>query len=97
MPGMHVSGMTITYNPAGAAGQRVQSIMVGNEEMRADATYVVAVTDFLATGTGDGYRGFGQASKREDVGLTDLEAVIRYLQGLPQPVRVEADRRYRAQ
>jgi 2',3'-cyclic-nucleotide 2'-phosphodiesterase/3'-nucleotidase/5'-nucleotidase len=93
--GMHVSGIKVTYNPAAAAGSRVQRIQVGNEDMRDDATYTVAVTDFLATGTGDGYRGFGLASRREDVGLTDLEAVIRYLENQPQPVRSNAgDRRY---
>ncbi|HEX6064141.1 MAG TPA: 5'-nucleotidase C-terminal domain-containing protein, partial [Longimicrobiales bacterium] len=71
-PGMHVSGITVNYNTAAPAGQRVTQIAVGNEPLRDDANYIVAVTDFLATGTGDGYRGFGSASKREDVGLTDL-------------------------
>ena len=92
--GMHVSGIKVTYNPAAAAGSRVQRIQVGNEDMRDDATYTVAVTDFLATGTGDGYRGFGLASRRDDVGLTDLEAVIEYLRNQPQPVRATTDRRY---
>ncbi len=97
-PGMHVSGMTVTYEPSAPAGQRVRSIALNSgQALRDDATYSVAVTDFLATGTGDGYRGFGDASKREDVGLTDLEALIRYLQDLPQPVSAVAERRYRTQ
>ncbi len=96
-PGMHVSGITVHYNRSAPAGQRVTKITVGNEELRDDANYIVAVTDFLATGTGDGYRGFGQASKRADVGLTDLEAVIKYLQSLPSPVRITRDRRFVAQ
>jgi hypothetical protein len=54
----------------------------------ADGNYSVAVTDFLALGTGDGYRAFGLASKREDTALSDLDAVIKYLQQLPQPVRL---------
>jgi 5'-nucleotidase len=95
-PGMHISGMTVRYNPAAPAGQRVQQIDIGGATLRDDAAYTVAVTDFLATGTGDGYRGFGSASRREDVGLTDLEALIRYLQALPQPVRRQLDRRYLA-
>ncbi|HEY0303434.1 MAG TPA: 5'-nucleotidase, partial [Longimicrobiales bacterium] len=93
-PGMHVSGITVRYNRAAPAGQRVTRIMVGNEELQNDANYIVAVTDFLATGTGDGYRGFGLASKKEDIGLTDLEALIKYVQNLPQPVRAARDRRY---
>jgi 5'-nucleotidase len=94
-PGMHVSGMIVYYNHAAPAGKRVTRITVGGDELRDDANYIVGVTDFLATGTGDGYRGFGQATKREDVGLTDLEALIKYLQSQPQPIRVKAnDRRY---
>ena len=89
--------MTVTYKLDAPAGQRVQRIEIGGEALREDATYTVAVTDFLATGTGDGYRGFGAASKREDVGLTDLEALIQYLQSLPQPVQVARDRRYRTE
>jgi 2',3'-cyclic-nucleotide 2'-phosphodiesterase/3'-nucleotidase/5'-nucleotidase len=95
-PGMQISGIKVTYVASAPAGQRVQQIALSNNEpLRAEATYTVAVTDFLATGTGDGYRGFGAASKREDVGLTDLEALIRYLQSLPQPVRMaRTERRY---
>ena len=95
-PGMHISGMTVAYKTDAPAGQRVQRLEIGGEALRDDATYTVAVTDFLATGTGDGYRGFGSASKREDVGLTDLEALIKYLQELPQPVRPQTDKRYLA-
>ncbi|HET9440777.1 MAG TPA: 5'-nucleotidase C-terminal domain-containing protein, partial [Longimicrobiales bacterium] len=96
--GMHISGIAVHYNAAAPSGQRVQRIVLSSgEEVRNDATYTVAVTDFLATGTGDGYRAFGLATKREDVGLTDLEAVIKYLQSLAQPVRLEASRRYLAQ
>jgi 2',3'-cyclic-nucleotide 2'-phosphodiesterase (5'-nucleotidase family) len=85
----------VYYDRAAPAGKRVTRITVGSDELRDDANYIVGVTDFLATGTGDGYRGFGQASKREDIGLTDLEALIKYLQSQPQPIRVKAnDRRY---
>ena len=96
-PGMHISGMTVRYHPSAAAGQRVQQIRIGGEELRPDATYTVGVTDFLATGTGDGYRGFGSASKREEVGLSDLDALIKYLQSVPQPVRIARDARYQTE
>jgi 2',3'-cyclic-nucleotide 2'-phosphodiesterase/3'-nucleotidase/5'-nucleotidase len=92
-PGMHISGITVTYAPGAPAGQRVQRIEVGSETLRDDASYIVAVTDFLAT-AGDGYRGFGSPSKREDVGLTDLEALIKYLQAQPQPIRFRTGRRF---
>jgi 5'-nucleotidase len=93
-PGMHVGGLTVTYAPAAATGSRVRRILVEGQELQDAANYSVAVTDFLATG-GDAYAGFTQASKREDIGLTDLEALIEYLQKQPQPVRVNAsERRY---
>ncbi len=96
--GMHVSGITVHYNPAAPVGQRIKRVILANgEAVRTDGVYDVAITDFLATGTGDGYRGFGRATSREDVGLTDLEAVIQYLQSLPQPVHIAADRRYIAE
>jgi 2',3'-cyclic-nucleotide 2'-phosphodiesterase / 3'-nucleotidase / 5'-nucleotidase len=95
--GMHISGMTVIYNPGKPVGQRVESMqLLSGEYIKDDGTYTVAVTDFLATGTGDGYTAFGKASKNVDANLTDLEAVIKYLQGLPQPIkRDRAERRFR--
>lgn len=94
--GMHVSGMTVRFDVSKAPGQRVERITLSNgQPMEDTATYVVAVTDFLALGTGDGYRGFGGASKRVSTDLLDLEAVIKFLQSRPQPVKVDhAERRF---
>lgn len=94
-PDMHVSGMTVVYDPSAPQGQRVlQMVMPGGEQVRPDANYSVGVLDFLA-GRGDGYEAFGHASRREDLGYTDLDAVIRYLQSRPSPVRIDtAERRY---
>lgn len=86
-PDMHVSGMTVTYNPSSAPQHRVERMtMLDGKELRDDETYVVVVTDFLAPGTGDGYEAFGKARRREELSLTDLDAIIKYLSGLPQPV-----------
>jgi 2',3'-cyclic-nucleotide 2'-phosphodiesterase (5'-nucleotidase family) len=63
-------------------------MLLNRDSISAAKTYVVGVTDFLALGTGDGYEAFGRASKREDTDLVDLEAVIKYLESQPQPVRV---------
>jgi 5'-nucleotidase len=93
-PGMHISGMTVVYNPTAPVGQRIERMTLANNQQVTDAgTYTAAVTDFLALGTGDGYRAFGQATKRQDTGLTDLEAVIEYLQGQPQPVKIDLGER----
>jgi 2',3'-cyclic-nucleotide 2'-phosphodiesterase (5'-nucleotidase family) len=93
-PDMHISGMTVTYNPSSPAGKRVERMtLITGEAVTDTGTYISAVTDFLALGTGDGYRAFGQASHRQDVDLVDLEAVIKYLEALPQPVRIQRGER----
>ena len=93
-PDMHVSGMSVVYDPRAAAGQRVKRMTLDSGGDISDTgSYTVAVTDFLATGTGDGYRAFGQATRRQDTRYNDLEAVMAYLQGLPQPVRVNRGER----
>ncbi|HEX6558716.1 MAG TPA: bifunctional UDP-sugar hydrolase/5'-nucleotidase, partial [Longimicrobiales bacterium] len=97
-PDMHISGMKVSYDAAAPAGRRVQRMtLLSGEEIQDNGSYTVSVTDFLATGSGDGYRAFGQARRRTDTNLTDLEALIHYLQALPQPVRVDlAERRFQS-
>jgi hypothetical protein len=55
----------------------------------------VVVNDFLATGTGDGYRVFGQATQRRNTGIVDLDALIQYLRSFSGPVPVPRDARLR--
>ncbi|MGQ0562676.1 MAG: 5'-nucleotidase C-terminal domain-containing protein, partial [Gemmatimonadota bacterium] len=95
VPDMHVSGMSVVYDPSAPAGERVERMTLhSGGPVLDDATYVVGVLDFLA-GRGDGYEAFGEAARREDMDLTDLDALIQYLQSLPQPVKVNlAERRY---
>ena len=50
---LQFSGMTVTYDPDAAAGSRVTSIQVGGTEVDKGAAYVLATTDYVATG-GDG-------------------------------------------
>jgi 5'-nucleotidase len=93
-PDLHVSGLTVVFNPSAPVGHRVERVSLADGSTLNDAaTYSVAIPDFLAAGTGDGYAGFAHAKQRADTGLTDLESVIKYLQGLPQPVRIDAAER----
>jgi 5'-nucleotidase len=88
-PDMHVSGVTVIYNKVAPKGQRVERMTLADgQDITEAATYTVAVTDFLALGTGDGYHAFGAASKREDSSITDLDAVIRYLEQLPKTAKL---------
>jgi 2',3'-cyclic-nucleotide 2'-phosphodiesterase/3'-nucleotidase/5'-nucleotidase len=93
---LHVSGLIVRYDSTAPARQRVERMTLSNGKQISDAaTYVVGVTDFLALGTGDGYQAFGRASKREDIDLLDLDAVIKYLQSQPQPIKADhSERRF---
>jgi 2',3'-cyclic-nucleotide 2'-phosphodiesterase (5'-nucleotidase family) len=49
-----VSGVTVVFDPAKPAGQRIESVLVGGAPLETDRIYRLAVNDFLAAG-GDGY------------------------------------------
>ena len=53
----HVSGITVTYDPAQEPHNRVIEVLRGGTPIDLDATYTLAVNDFLANG-GDGYHLF---------------------------------------
>lgn len=93
--GMHISGLKVEFDPKAEVGKRVVRMTLSDgTEVTPGGSYLVGVTTFLATGTGDGYTAFGKASAREDLPVTDLELLIRYVQSLPQPVRADRTRRY---
>ncbi len=85
-PDANVSGLLAVYDPAAPPGRRVLTLTLeSGEPVRDDALYTVAVTDFLADG-GDGFDALSGPVSREDTGVVDLDALIHYLKGLPQPV-----------
>jgi 5'-nucleotidase/UDP-sugar diphosphatase len=50
----HISGMKVVFDAAKPAGQRVESVLIGEWALDPNRTYRLAVNDFLAGG-GDGY------------------------------------------
>ena len=89
---IHVSGMRITYDPAGRRGNRIADARLADGRSIADGrNYTLAVSDFMAEGGG----GFAMLRDlpREDTGVKDLDALIAYLQGAPQPFAIPSDRR----
>jgi 2',3'-cyclic-nucleotide 2'-phosphodiesterase (5'-nucleotidase family) len=85
-PDAHLSGMTVRYDPAAPAGQRVREIRLDEGRVVGPGdTVTLGLSEFIATG-GDRYTSFtqGRMTRTE---LVDLDAVIAYLQSLPQPVR----------
>lgn len=55
-----VSGLRISYWALAPQGSRLSEVMVGDRPLDPEATYVVAMNDFLAAG-GDGYKSFPEA------------------------------------
>ena len=92
-PDAHVSGLTITYDSARPAGQRVREVRLSTGKKLDDtARYSLATSDFLAAGQG----GFTvlRGTPQSLAGMNDIEAVERYLGRLPRPVQPPADPRF---
>lgn len=75
-----VSGVKVVYDPAKPAGQRIESVLVGDAALEPDRTYRLAVNDFLAAG-GDGYAMLANLKRIVDANAGPLMAgvVIDYV------------------
>ena len=92
----HLSGIVVEYDPSRPVGSRVVSARLEDgSELQDDVVYRVATSDFLASGVGDGYAPFARSLSETPTGVVDLDALIEYVQQLPQPVRAPTDRRLR--
>lgn len=76
----HVAGMSYKIDPDAEAGQRVHSVMIGDEPIDPEKMYHVATNDFVAAG-GDDYTMVGEA---ETVAMyNDLaEVVVEFIEEL---------------
>ena len=93
-PRTHVSGMAVRYDPGRRAGQRLVSVtMADGAPLRDDASYTVVLNEYMATGR-DGKILARSATKDEQLGPTDLDAFVAYLESRPQPVRAPEGRRF---
>jgi 5'-nucleotidase len=84
-PRAHVSGITVRFDPRRPPGSRVRQVRFPDgRRLDRRRTYTLAVPDFLAAG-GDDYAML-VGLPAEPAGITDLDALTRYLGLLPQPV-----------
>ncbi|NOT07840.1 MAG: hypothetical protein HOP28_06505 [Gemmatimonadales bacterium] len=89
----HISGLTVRYDPRKPVGERVVEMRRTNgTPVRADRTYILALSDFLQTG-GDGLNMLRDLPNRR-TGSTDLDALSAYLKRLRQPVIPPAAKRF---
>ncbi|PFG44772.1 5'-nucleotidase [Isoptericola jiangsuensis] len=71
-------GFEYTFDPAGAAGDRITSMTLDGAPITADATYSVTVNSFLSTG-GDNFFTLAEGTDKRDTGKIDLAAMVDYL------------------
>jgi 2',3'-cyclic-nucleotide 2'-phosphodiesterase (5'-nucleotidase family) len=94
-PRYHVSGVELTYDPAAAPGARLRSATLANgRQIDPAAQYRIVLNNFMAEG-GEGLGLSKGAIKSEHLSTIDLDALVRYLKTLPQPVRAPAEVRIR--
>jgi 5'-nucleotidase len=86
-----VSGLVYTYDAARPAGSKVTDVKIRGLPLDPKALYTVSVVDFLAGG-GDGYTTFKEG-QNITYGPVDVDALVAYVQSLPQPVNITIDSR----
>lgn len=81
---LQISGLSYTWNDSRAVGDKVVEVRgPGGQPIDRAASYTVVVNSFLATG-GDGFTVLAQGTDRVP-GPVDLDALVDYIQSLPQP------------
>lgn len=92
-PNDHISGLTVRYDLGKPRGERVVEMRrTKGGLVRPEATYRLAVTDYLQTG-GDGFAMLRTLDVKR-TGKTDLDALVAYLKRRPQPVAGPAGGRW---
>jgi 2',3'-cyclic-nucleotide 2'-phosphodiesterase (5'-nucleotidase family) len=93
VPDCHIAGVEVWYDARKPAGKRIDRVRFDNRQnLEKDRTYTLVVSDFMATG-GSGFRMLGSVP-REDLDVIDVDALIRYLAVLRQPVEAPATPRF---
>ncbi len=92
---LQVSGLSYARSASAPAGSKVSDVRVGGAPLDRAGRYRVVVNGFLASG-GDGFRSLAAGTDRVTAGDDDLDALVAYLGGLPQPVERRPGGRIRA-
>ncbi len=78
-PFPHVAGVTYSFDPSREEGDRVTEILLGGEPVDPEATYTLAVNDFMGNG-GDGYAVLREGTDRFNTGLTINDILEQYIE-----------------
>jgi 5'-nucleotidase len=89
---LQISGLTYTWDASKPIGEKVVDIYLPDgTKLDPNSEYTVTVNSFLADG-GDNFTVFKEGKNRE-VGPVDLDALINYIQQLPQPFDAQIEGR----
>lgn len=93
-PNAHVAGLQVEYDMRRPRGRRITALRTTDgRPVEPGRRYTVAVPDYLAQG-GSGYAMLPGAPW-EDAGWVDVDNLVHYLRGLPQPVHAPVELRIR--
>ena len=81
----HVSGVTMRYDPARSADDRLVEVRVGGKSIDPKRVYTITLNDFMVTG-GDGLGLAGLALETIATNIVDLDALVAYVKARPQGV-----------
>jgi 5'-nucleotidase len=84
------SGMRYTWSASAPDGARVTTAEIGGKPLEPDRVYSVTVNAFLAAG-GDGFTDLNVHDATP--GENDLDALVRHVRELPQPVKAKVEGR----
>ena len=94
-PDAHVSGVSVTYDPARPRGARIVTALdAGGAPIDPAKIYVLAMNDFMVEN--DFRDQLAAAVSTEFLTVRDIDAVSAFLRSQPQPVRGDATARIRA-
>ena len=85
----HVSGVTLRYDPARPADDRLVDARVGGKAIDPTRVYTITLNDFMVTG-GDGLGLAGVALETIPTDIVDLDALVAYVKARPQGVAAPA-------
>ncbi len=91
---LQVSGLNVVWDASRPRGQRIVSVHTSSgQAIDHAASYSVVANAFIAGG-GDGYTEFLACDARY-AGVTDVDALVEYVEQLPQPFTASIDGRIR--
>ncbi|WFN37309.1 bifunctional metallophosphatase/5'-nucleotidase [Methanomicrobium antiquum] len=86
---LSVSGITYAWDPSLPAGSKVTEVLINGVPLDEDAIYTAAMNYYMAYGNAMGGGVLAPPWDWEvnvNVGPADIDALINYIQGLPQPL-----------